>query len=289
MARRACRRAAKAIELKNWASSSLRSSRLLHLWEKCERLLNTVGLIVAGKEWDLNLDLSKWSLLEKLSDFPFVLRMCAFALAADLASAMIWQKSIVELSLRELAERPGLVLVLIVVFGLALSVGAVMVQAVVQFGFIPIVHAIQERLPVKERGDWSPPMGYVTQVQALKQLMVHPDHQWLARLDACLAKHQEEERAWLVTVRNSIACMVLSTASWYWADQSLLSVWADRWIWTHLVVLLPLGAPLMLFIWRGFDSEPLMRWPDLYDVLRAERAENERKRDIARRGWSNRR
>ncbi|HIE4188523.1 TPA: hypothetical protein ACXM51_001202 [Stenotrophomonas maltophilia] len=236
----------------------------------------------------MNLDLSKWSLLEKLSDFPFVLRMSAFALASDFASAMIWHKSIVELSLRELTERPGLALVLIVIFGPAISVGAVMVQIVVQFGLIPIALAIQERLPVDERDDSSPPMGYVTQFQAMKHLMVHPDHQWLARLEACLAKHREEERAWLVTVRNSIACMALSAASWCWADQSLLSVWADRWIWTYLVVLLLLGTPLMLFIWRGFDSEPLMYWPDLYDVLRAKREENTRKPAFVSRASSRR-
>jgi len=219
----------------------------------------------------MNFDVSKWAFLEKLHDYSFVLRTTAFLLAADFACVIFWGRNITDLPIREAVERPGVIVVFIVLFGLFMAVGTVIAQFAIQLIGIPLAmsaHNLWVHTPRYEDGY---PLGYVSQVQARTQLAKHHDHTWLNKLEALQAKQRETEAQWLLTVRNSIACTVIICASWAWADQSLVQLLATKWTISYAVIPSLLSMPLVHFLFNGVDERELMLWPELHESLQPDR------------------
>jgi len=220
---------------------------------------------------EMNFDVSKWAFLEKLHDYSFVLRTAAFLLAADFACVIFWGRNITDLPIRLAVERPGVIVVFIVLFGLFMAVGTVIAQFAIQLIGMPLAmsaHKLWVHTPRYEDGY---PWGYVSQVQARKHLAEHPDHTWLNKLEALEAKQRETEAQWLLTVRNSIACTVIICASWALADQSLVQLLATKWTLSYAVIPCLLSMPLVHFLFNGVDERELMLWPELHESLQQDR------------------
>ncbi|QEO26394.1 hypothetical protein [Xanthomonas translucens] len=123
----------------------------------------------------MNLDVDKWSLLEKAQDYRFLLRLLSLALVADLLLALSTGTNLLAFHWGKISDQPGLLVVLILAYSMAMTVGAATVSWIVTELLIPLVSTIQSRLNLSSHRPKPDPLRYVSWSEAEEWLAQQTD------------------------------------------------------------------------------------------------------------------
>lgn len=153
----------------------------------------------------MNLDAGRWGLLEKARDYRFVLHLLAFSLLADLVLLLVTGVSLVHVSLSELGARPGLLLLMVLAYGLATTLGAGLLELLPMTFLAWLVQMASHRL----EGSAGPRVARVASRNAPETPSGEPLASTQMPGQACKAERRAERQRWHSMVGAGSVCIAL--------------------------------------------------------------------------------
>lgn len=214
----------------------------------------------------MNFDAEKWSLLEKIQDYRFLLRLLGFALVADLLLAMTAGSNLWTFHWSIVSGRPGLLLMTVLAYGVTMTLGSAIVSWVAMVVLLLVVSPLQGWLNLIPSRPGLDPLRYVSWSDAEAWLRQQTDTARRAPVEKQMSDwHQERER-WFSMVNAGWICSALIVVS-FWVPGScvaLLSQW--QW-WAPFVLLLVPVLPCAYHVWVGVPGHTYIELPELAEEL----------------------
>lgn len=219
----------------------------------------------------MSMDLGKWSLLEKLHELPFVLKLLVFAATADLALVLFLDRNLLRLSLQDAVAQPGWLLLLIIGVGLLLSAGSALLTSI----GVPVLAWLALTLQswtgsLSSSRHVPDSLRYVSLLDAERELARTPDEERRKNVYAQVQEHEAERARWFAGVQTSAVCVALLIWAWITPGTTVAELGA-RYGWAPSLLLAVAGMPVAYQVWRGPPDRAHVLWPELAGRLYRER------------------
>lgn len=214
----------------------------------------------------MNLDAEKWSLLEKIHDYRFLLRLLGFALVTDLLLAVATGTNLWTFHWGIVSDRPGLLLMTVLAYGVVTTLGSAIVSWMAMDVLLLVVLAIQSWLNLSPSRPEPDPRRYVSRLDAETWLAQQTDAARRAPVEKQMADLRQDRDRWFSTVSAGWAGVALIVAS-FWVPGScvvLLSQWQR---WAPLLLLLVPALPCAYHLWFGIPGHGRIELPELAEEL----------------------
>lgn len=214
----------------------------------------------------MNFDAEKWSLLEKAHDYRFLLRLLGFALVADLLLALSTGTNLWTFRWADVSGRPGLLLMVVLAYGVVMTVGSAIVSRVVMDLFNLVVPTIQSRLDLSSSRPEPDPRRYVNWSDAQDWLVQQTDAARRAPVEKQMTDWRKDRRRWFSMVSAGWAGMALVIAS-FWVPGSCITALSQWQWWAPWAVLLVPALPCACHVWAGMPGHRRIELPELAEAL----------------------
>lgn len=214
----------------------------------------------------MNFDAEKWSLLEKAQDYRFVLRLLAFALVADLLLVQGFGANLWTFRWGDVSGRPGLLVLLVLAYGTAMTIGSALVSWVAMDLLALVVPSLQTWSALSPSRSKPDRRRYVSWSDAEEWLRHQPDAERRAPVEKQMADWREDRRRWASTVSTGWAGLSLVIASW-WVPGTCVAALGQWQAWAPWVVLLVPVLPCAYHAWVGMPGHGQIELPKLAEQL----------------------
>lgn len=215
---------------------------------------------------DANLDAGKWSLLEKAHDYRFLLRLLDFALVADLALALTTGSNLWTLRWADVGGRPGLVLMVVLAYGVVMTLGSALLSWVAMDVLGLVVPSLQNRLGLVPNRPEPDPQRYVGWLEAETWLAAQTDAARRAPVERQMAEWHRDRHRWFSMVNAGWAGSALVVAG-LWVPGSCVVLLGQWHRWAPLTVLLVPLLPCAYHVWVGMPGHGKIELPELAKAL----------------------
>jgi hypothetical protein len=219
----------------------------------------------------MNFDAEKWSLLEKAHDYRFLLRLFAFALVADLVLSWGMGVSLFRMGLNEFGARPGLLVLVVLAYGLTMTV----VAGLLHFFAVHVLGTLV--ITVQGWFGWFPgsvtpdAARFVSWRQAEMWLAEQPDADRRQHVEEQMADRRKERERWHSMVSAGWACIALIAWSATIPDTSVGTL--GHWnAWTPWVLMTVPGLPCAYHLVVGMPGHDSIELPELAEQILRKRA-----------------
>lgn len=214
----------------------------------------------------MNLDAEKWSLLDKIHDYRFLLRLLGFALVVDLMLAVATGSNLWTFRWAVISDRPGLLLMAVLAYGVVMTLGSAIVSWAATDVLLLVVLAFQSWLKLSLSRPEPDPLRYVSWSDADAWLAQQTDTARRTPVEKQMADLRQDRDRWFSTVSAGWAGSAMMVIS-FWVPNScvfLLSQW--RW-WAPLLLLLVPALPCAYHLWAGVPGHGRIELPELAEAL----------------------
>lgn len=218
----------------------------------------------------MNLDAEKWSLLEKIHDYRFLLRLLGFALVADLLLTAITGSNLWTFRWADVSGRPGLLLMVVLAYGIVMTLGSAIVSWVAMDVIVLVVLTLQSWLNFSPSRPEPDPRRYVHWSDAEAWLAQQTDAARRAPVEKQMVDWRQDRHRWFSTVSAGWAGLTLIVAS-FWMPGSCIALLSHWQWWAPWVVVVVPALPCAYHVWVGVPGHDRIELPELAEALYREK------------------